>query len=108
MLDEEGCRRNCDTPPRKPRPDALWPRSDTPVPIRARRLRAAIQPRPTEIPPRTRPDAAQIEWYLLVEPDLADFESVALRLFRLEGWHYAEHSTVAFGDTLTFDGPSTV
>jgi len=49
--------------------------------------------------------AAQIEWYLLVEPDLADFESVALRLFRLDGKHYVEHIAVAFGGTLTFNGP---
>ncbi|MGX6606230.1 Uma2 family endonuclease [Micromonosporaceae bacterium Da 78-11] len=49
--------------------------------------------------------AAQIGWYLLAEPDLADFESVALRLFRLDGRHHVEHLTVPFGDTLTFDGP---
>lgn len=49
--------------------------------------------------------AAQIEWYLLVEPDLVDFESVALRLFHLEGEHYVKHAAVAFGDILTFDGP---
>jgi Uma2 family endonuclease len=48
--------------------------------------------------------AAQIDWYLLVEPDLSDFESVALRLFRLEGQHYVEHAAVPFGATLAFDG----
>jgi hypothetical protein len=49
--------------------------------------------------------AAQIGWYLLVEPDLSNFESMALRLFRLEGRHYVEHATVPFGATLNFDGP---
>lgn len=48
---------------------------------------------------------AQIGWYLLVEPDLANFESVALRLFRLENRHYVEHVAVAFGEPLTLDDP---
>ncbi len=49
--------------------------------------------------------AAQIGLYLLVEPDLADFESVSLRLFRLEDKHYVEHTTVNFGEILTIDTP---
>ena len=49
--------------------------------------------------------AAQIEWYLLVEPDLAAFEFVTLRLFRLVGQHFAEHAVAGRGDTLTLSRP---
>jgi Uma2 family endonuclease len=49
--------------------------------------------------------AAGIEWYLLVEPDLKSFESVTLRMFKLEGAHYIEYAVAAQGETLTFAGP---
>nr|MDT0663396.1 Uma2 family endonuclease [Micromonospora sp. DSM 115978] len=52
--------------------------------------------------------SARIGWYLLVEPDLPDFESVVgLRLFQLVGEHYVEQATAAKGERLRFDGPLT-
>jgi Uma2 family endonuclease len=44
--------------------------------------------------------AAGIEWYLLVEPDMTDYEDISLRLFRLQGAHYVVHAAASFGETL--------
>ena len=49
--------------------------------------------------------AAGIEWYLLVEPDLTDYESVALTLFRLREKQYVEHAVAKHGETLTSPEP---
>jgi Uma2 family endonuclease len=49
--------------------------------------------------------AAGIPWYLLVEPDFADYESVTLRLFRLTDGAYVEHAAAKQGETLVSDEP---
>lgn len=48
---------------------------------------------------------AKIEWYLLIEPDMSDYESLSLQLLHLEGDHYVEHVAVKFGETLQADLP---
>ncbi|GAA2871305.1 hypothetical protein Acy02nite_29570 [Actinoplanes cyaneus] len=46
--------------------------------------------------------AARIEWYLLIEPDK---ESITVRLFRIQGDHYAEHAVAEHGERLVATEP---
>jgi Uma2 family endonuclease len=52
--------------------------------------------------------AAKIKWYLLVEPEMADYESLTVRLFRLAGDDYVEHAVATSGTTLTLNDPFAV
>lgn len=62
-----------------------------------------------EIASRTRRmrlyEAAGIGWYLVVEPDMQEYRSVRLRLFRLRGDRYELHASADHGETLIADGP---
>ncbi|MFF0375544.1 Uma2 family endonuclease [Actinoplanes missouriensis] len=49
--------------------------------------------------------AAKIEWYLLIEPDMADYESLTLRLFRLDGDKYLEDAVATSGTSLILTEP---
>jgi Uma2 family endonuclease len=48
---------------------------------------------------------AKIHWYLLVEPDFADYRSVAVRLFKREGGEFVRHRRAEHGETLVADEP---
>ncbi|GAA4945768.1 Uma2 family endonuclease [Actinoplanes utahensis] len=48
---------------------------------------------------------AGIPWFLLAEPDLADYRAVTLHLFQLRGKQYSPVAAAAPGEILTFDSP---
>ncbi|MEV4351178.1 Uma2 family endonuclease [Actinoplanes sp. NPDC049596] len=49
--------------------------------------------------------AAKIDWYLLVEPDMPDYEGVTLRLLRRRNGGYDEVAVAKHGETLRHDRP---
>ncbi|WP_433797537.1 Uma2 family endonuclease [Actinoplanes sp. CA-252034] len=49
--------------------------------------------------------AAQIEWYLLIEPEMTRYESAALHLFRLGANGYATYAVAEGDETLTLEEP---
>ncbi len=48
---------------------------------------------------------ARIKWYLLIEPEMTDYESVTLHLFRLEADGYSTYAVARGDETLTLDEP---
>ncbi len=48
---------------------------------------------------------AKVPWFLLVEPDFTDYESVTLCLYRLKDKEYVEHTSARQGGTLTSELP---
>jgi Uma2 family endonuclease len=48
---------------------------------------------------------AGIPWYLLLEPDFSDYESLTVHLLRLDGGRYVEHAVAKDGELLSSDEP---
>jgi len=63
---------------------------------------------PSNVPRMHLYAAAGVEWYLLVEPDMTEYESLTLRLLRLHGQHYVEHAVAGNGEVLRSDLPFTI
>ncbi|MEV6848524.1 Uma2 family endonuclease [Actinoplanes sp. NPDC051411] len=49
--------------------------------------------------------SAGIPWYLLAEPDMVDYRSITLRLYRLDGARYTEQAVASHGEILKSDAP---
>ncbi|MEU4562614.1 Uma2 family endonuclease [Actinoplanes sp. NPDC023936] len=49
--------------------------------------------------------SAKIKWYLLIEPDMTDYEFLTARLLRLDGDRYVEHSVTEYGEELVLEEP---
>lgn len=49
--------------------------------------------------------AAKIKWYLLIEPDMRNYESVTLHLLRLEADRYETYAVAEGDETLTLEEP---
>jgi Uma2 family endonuclease len=52
--------------------------------------------------------AAKIKWYLLIEPDMTNYESATLTLFRLEAGEYAAYAIAKGDEDLTLHDPFPV
>lgn len=48
---------------------------------------------------------AKIDWYLLIEPDFADYRSAGLTLFRRQGAEFVAHAVAADGGRLVTEEP---
>lgn len=48
---------------------------------------------------------ARIKWYLLIEPEMTDYESATLHLFRLDADGYSTYAMAKDEETLTLDEP---
>ncbi|MEU4626409.1 Uma2 family endonuclease [Actinoplanes sp. NPDC023801] len=49
--------------------------------------------------------SAKIKWYLLIEPEMTNYESVTLTLFRLEAGGYHTYAMAKGDETLMLDDP---